>query len=216
MDEAHVWNSLAKRYDAIVRLFETSYPAIRHRLSQDLGGRQRVLEVAAGTGQFTFDIAAVADSVVATDVAPEMIRRLSEIARDKAATRVLPSVMSAYEIDALDGAYDAVFCANGLHVMEHPARALSEFRRVLVEGGRLVAPTFLHGTDLARRGLSVAMSAVSPFVARSRYDLDGLCRQIEAAGFVVKRRDRLPGLFPIGYVVAERARDQESIAPSQP
>ena len=72
--------------------------------------------------------------------------------------------MSAYALDTPDAAFDAVFCANALHVMEEPRRALAEFRRALVADGLLVVPTFLHGTGVARRALSRGVSAASSFL----------------------------------------------------
>ena len=42
----------------------------------------------------------------------------------------------------------------------------------------------------------------TPFVAHTRFDLAELERSISAAGFEVAVAERLPGLFPLGYVVA--------------
>ena len=67
MSEDRVWDRLAGRYDLVVRLFDTSYGRVRHRLQRDLTGRERVLEIAAGTGQFTPELACLADRVVSTD-----------------------------------------------------------------------------------------------------------------------------------------------------
>ncbi len=205
MNEVQTWNSLAGRYDRVVRLFDRSYPAIARRLASDLRGRASALEVAAGTGQFTLELARVVDRVVATDLSPAMVDRLGAVVRAAGVTNVEFATMSAYALAARDGSFDAVFCANALHVMARPERALSEFRRVLADDGVLIAPTFLHGADGARRALSRVMSAVSPFVAHARLDLDGLCELVEEAGFSIRGRARLPGLFPIGYVVAARA-----------
>lgn len=202
MNEAPVWDRLAGRYDTVVRLFDTSYDRVRERLVNDLPPGGRVLEIAAGTGQFTATLANHADHLLATDISPEMVDRLRQaVDRDKV-SNVACAVMSAYELDAPDSAFDGVFCANALHVMDDPGRALSEFRRVLKPQGVLVAPTFLHGVDGFRRGLSRALSLVSPFVARSRFDLPALEETVVSAGFEVVAAERLPGLFPLGYVVA--------------
>lgn len=202
MDESRTWDSMARRYDRLVRIFDRSYPAIRDHLPADLQGRARVLEVASGTGQFTIDLAQVAEHVVATDISATMVECLQIKMKEAGATNVEVATMSAYELDVPSASFDAVFCANALHVMQRPRQALQEFRRVLVNDGVLIAPTFLHGADVARRALSRTMSVFSPFVAHTRLDLAGLCLLLEEAGLRVKRRERLPGLFPIGYVVA--------------
>lgn len=202
MSEARIWDRLAGRYDALVRLFDTSYPRVRARLVEDLPAGGRVLELAAGTGQFTVDLARRADRLVATDISPQMVERLAAAVAAAGLGHVECRVTSAEAIDAEDGAFDAVFCANALHVMDAPAAALAEMRRVLRPDGLLIAPTFLHGTGPLRRGLSRLMSRVSPFVARSRFGLDGLSALIEGAGFEGVRAEQMPGLFPLGYVVA--------------
>ena len=116
MDERSTWDSIARRYDTIVRFFDRSYPAIWERLGEDLDGRVRVLEVAAGTGQFTPYLANAVAEVVATDVSPAMAQRLGEMTRARGLSNVTVEVMSAYALDAEPGSFDAVFCANGLHV----------------------------------------------------------------------------------------------------
>lgn len=202
MSEAHIWDRLAGRYDTLVRLFDTSYGQIRARLAQDLPEGGRVLELAAGTGQFTLDLARRASHLTATDVSPEMVERLRHRLAREGFPQVDCAVMSAYDIDAPDASFDAVFCANALHVMDDPARALAQFRRVLREDGVLVAPTFLHGVDGLRRGLSRTMGLVSPFVAHTRFDLASLVQTIEGAGFEVTLAQALPGLFPLAYILA--------------
>lgn len=204
MSEASVWNRLAGRYDTVVRLFDTSYPAVEERIERDITRGARVLELAAGTGQFTPTLARIAGALTATDISLEMVDRLRALVDREELGDVDARVMSAYGIEAPDGVFDAVFCANALHVMDEPARALGEIYRVLRPGGVLVAPTFLHGTGPGRRLLSRAMSVVSPFVARTRFDLSALGALVRGAGFEIERSEQLPGMFPLGYVTARR------------
>lgn len=213
-NEARVWNRLAGRYDTVVRVFDTSYPKVKERLATDLPRGGRILEVAAGTGQFTVELAGIAGSLLATDVSPKMVEALRQSIADARAPNVELGVMSAGDIRASDGHFDAVFCANALHVMDEPEGALEEFRRVLRPGGVLVAPTFLHGVDIGRRTLSRALSVVSPFVANNRFNLAQLQTLIEAAGFDVVHAERMPGVFPLGYVVAQRPGGVPSDRPS--
>ncbi|PID62216.1 MAG: SAM-dependent methyltransferase [Gammaproteobacteria bacterium] len=202
MNEAHIWDRLARYYDLVVRPFDTSYARVRERLSRDLPSGGHLLEVAAGTGQFTADLANRSEHLVATDISPEMVLRLRERVSEKGLPGVECAVMSADDLDADDRSFDGVFCANALHVMNDPAQGLSEFHRVLKPQGILVAPTFLHNVDGFRRGLSRTLSLVSPFVAHTRFDLASLEQTITAAGFEVIITEQLPGLFPIGYIVA--------------
>lgn len=197
-DERRVWDRFAPTYDLVVRLYDRSYPSVRERLAEDLAGRHHVLELGAGTGQFTADIAAVVDELVATDISPKMVQRLEAVLPSNVQVRV----MSAYDIDAADGQFDAVFCANALHVMETPEVALRECLRVLKDDGLLIIPTFLHGVSPGRRSLSRLLSLISPFVAHTRFNLVGLEKLVIDAGFDIVRSEQLSGVFPIGYVAA--------------
>ncbi len=198
------WDGFASRYDRIVRLFDRAYPEVRRRLARDLDGAEHVLEIAAGTGQFTFDLADVAGEVVATDYSREMVEHIRARVSEHGVQNVRADQQSAYELDFDDRSFDGVFCANGLHVMERPETALAEMRRVLVPDGVLIVPTFLHGAGRFERALSRTLSVFSSFVAHTRLSLNQLAGLVEEAGFDVTSAEELPGLFPIGYVAARR------------
>ena len=202
--EAQTWDRLAGRYDKNVKLFDRSYPRVREMLRADLEGRDHVLEVAAGTGQFTFELAETAKRLTATDVSAEMVQRLQAKLAEGGVDNVTVAVRSAYELEVDDGSLDGIFCANALHVMETPERALREFHRALRPGGRLVIPTFCHGIDWRRRFLSWFLSLVSPFVAHTKFSLASLRALVVEAGFEVGEPVVLPGKFPLAYLVAER------------
>lgn len=199
-----IWNRLASRYDRIIPWFSGRYPMVRERLRRDLAGAERVLEVAAGTGQFTLDIAAVAREVVATDVAPEMVLRLGRRVSEAGVGNVQVREMGAEAIDAPDEAFDAVVCGNLLHVMERPEVALAELARVLCPDGVLVAPTFCHGQTVAARGVSSLLSLVSPFVAHTRFSDVTLARFVGDHGLAVEVAEPLGGWLPEVYLRARK------------
>jgi ubiquinone/menaquinone biosynthesis C-methylase UbiE len=204
MNEAKTWDRLAGKYDKSVGHFDRSYPRVRELLRTDLANREHVLEVAAGTGQFTFDLAETAQRLTATDVSGEMLELLQAKVAERGADNITTAVMSAYELEVEDGSLDGIFCANALHVMETPQRALHDFYRALRPGGRLVIPTFCHGVDWRRRLLSWFLSVVSPFVAYTKFSPASLQQMVAGAGFDVGEPTLLPGKFPMAYLVADR------------
>ena len=105
MNEAQVWDRLAGGYDRTVRLFSKSYPRVRELLRRDLEGHGHVLEVSAGTGQFTFALAETVTRLTATDVSAEMIRHLESKLTTQAVDNVVTAVMSGYELDVADGSF---------------------------------------------------------------------------------------------------------------
>lgn len=205
MAEADIWDRFADRYDATVKHFDRSYPRVRELLREDLAGREHVLEVAAGTGQFTFELAQAAGRVTATDVSAQMVERLRAKVAARGADNITTAVLSAYELEVADASLDGIFCANALHVMETPERALRELHRALRPGGRLVLPTFCHGIDLRRRALSWVLSTFSSFVAHTKFTPASLHAMVAGAGFQAREPVVLPGKFPLAYLVADRS-----------
>jgi ubiquinone/menaquinone biosynthesis C-methylase UbiE len=95
----------------------------------------RVLDVGCGTGAASRLAAAVAESVVGIDLAPEMIRTAVEAAGDAPNLRF--EVGDAERLPFGDGSFTAVMCSNSLHHHPYPAASVAEMTRVLAPGGRL-------------------------------------------------------------------------------
>lgn len=101
-----------------------------------LTGDDALLDVGCGTGAASRAASAVADLVVGVDLAPEMIRRATELATGVENVRFL--VADSEQLPFGDGAFTAVLCSNSFHHYPDPLRAVREMGRVLATGGRLV------------------------------------------------------------------------------
>ena len=149
------WDRVAGLYD----LFEWSNrkvnAAARARVGELVPAGARVLDCAAGTGEFSLAAAKRAGSVLCTDQSEAMLDR----ARKKARKRGLSNVSFARrDITALpdpDGSYDAVIAANVLHLLDAPGIAVRELWRVTAPGGRLILPTYLQGKTGAAYGTMI-------------------------------------------------------------
>jgi ubiquinone/menaquinone biosynthesis C-methylase UbiE len=101
-----------------------------------LTGDDALLDVGCGTGAASRAASAVADLVVGVDLAPEMIRRATELATGVENVRFF--VADSEQLPFGDGAFTAVLCSNSFHHYPDPLRAVREMGRVLATGGRLV------------------------------------------------------------------------------
>jgi len=103
---------------------------------------ERVLDVACGTGLVTFAAAEAVGAegrVLAVDISDRMVGQLAAAAEARHLRQVESQRLAAEALDGVpDGAFDAVLCSLGLMYVTSVDEALSEIRRVLVPGGRLV------------------------------------------------------------------------------
>ncbi len=193
------WERNASRYDRSMALFGGPVPRMAALAADTVRGSARVLELASGTGLVTEAIAPVVGSLLATDYAESMVQatqaRVGHLANVRCESR------NVYALGEGLGPFDAIVAANVLHLLPDLPVALAAMRTALEPNGKLVVPTYCHGQDLRARMVSGMLSAVAFPVAR-RFDLRGLSAAVGDAGFVVVQAELLPGLLPIGFVVA--------------
>jgi ubiquinone/menaquinone biosynthesis C-methylase UbiE len=188
---------------------EENVAPVREWMIKELAPRpgDTLLELAAGAGDTGFEAAALAGEdgqLISTDFSPAMVevarRRGAELGREDVDHRV----MDAERIELDDDSVDAVLCRFGYMLMDEPAAALAETRRVLRPGGRVALavwsspernPWITIGFGLlVERGLLPAPepSGPSPFAMANAEGTRGL---LEAAGFTDVRTEELPVRF---------------------
>jgi SAM-dependent methyltransferase len=102
----------------------------------------RVLDVAAGAGDQTLQVAArvgPGGSVLATDISPAILEFAARDAARSGVTNVTIRAMDGEHLDLPDASFDAVISRVGLIYFPDRDQALREMRRVLVPGGRVAA-----------------------------------------------------------------------------
>jgi ubiquinone/menaquinone biosynthesis C-methylase UbiE len=104
---------------------------------------ERVLDVACGTGVIArraAELVGATGTVTGVDLAPDMID-VAKATSGQAGAHIEWHVADAASLPLADAAYDVVLCQMGLMFMEDRRAALTEMRRVLTPGGRLVLNT---------------------------------------------------------------------------
>jgi SAM-dependent methyltransferase len=101
---------------------------------------ETVLELAAGPGDTGFlaaELVGRTGRLLSTDVAPEMVAAARRRAAELGLENVEFRQENAQALDLPDGSVDGALCRWGYMLVDEPARAFAETRRVLRPGGRV-------------------------------------------------------------------------------
>jgi 2-polyprenyl-3-methyl-5-hydroxy-6-metoxy-1,4-benzoquinol methylase len=131
--------------------------ALRARfLAEHVDPGERVLDVGCGEGSFAAELARRGAAVVGVDVAEEPLRRARE--RHPELDLRLIDGEGAWQLP--DASFDVVWAGEVIEHVADTASWLSELRRVLRPGGRLLLSTPAHGR-LTMLGLALSARALS-------------------------------------------------------
>jgi ubiquinone/menaquinone biosynthesis C-methylase UbiE len=135
------WNSIAGGFDEFVtpKTLVLGEEVMR-RL--ELRPGMRLLDVAAGSGGLSIPAARVGAEVVATDLAPAMIERLTARAHEEGLSTLRGRAMDGHALELDDDAFDVAVSLNGVSLFPDMARGLAELVRVTRPGGRVVIVAF--------------------------------------------------------------------------
>ena len=197
------WARHARRYDRATLALNRNFGRMAVEVAARVQGLE-VLELAAGTGLVTRELARTAKRVVATDLSEGMLAVLRGRLDEQGSTGVEVRTADAAALGFPDASFDAVVMANLLHLLPDPAIALQEACRVLRPGGLLLAPTFCHGETIRARMVS-GLLGLSGFPIQRRFRGRELAALVQGAGFETVPCDLLPGWLPLGVVAGRKA-----------
>jgi len=163
---AAMFDGVAGRYDRTNTILSFGQDRLWRRATRralDLQPGELVLDLAAGTGVSTEELALSGATVVGADISQGMLRA------GRASGRTVPLFAGdALALPFRDGVFDAVTISFGLRNVHDTIAALREMARVTRPGGRLVVCEFSHPTLAPFRAvyLRYLMGAL-PAVARA-------------------------------------------------
>ncbi|HYG30763.1 MAG TPA: class I SAM-dependent methyltransferase [Allosphingosinicella sp.] len=144
-----VFSSVARRYD----LMNDVMSAGLHRRWKDLfvarvrpRKKEKILDMAGGTGDVAFRLAAGGAAVTIADINTDMLDVGIERARKRGIEGLAWAQENAEELSFADGSFDAYTIAFGIRNVTDIDKALTEARRVLKVGGRFFCLEFSRTT----------------------------------------------------------------------
>lgn len=120
----------------------------------------RLVDLGAGTGLLALALAKQVERVVAVDASPAMLRRLAERAREGGLANVETIVADLCSLPLADHSITLAVSNYAFHHLDDAGKelALSEVRRVLVPGGRLVVCDMMFSLSLRPRDRAIVTS----------------------------------------------------------
>lgn len=107
----------------------------------------RVLDVASGPGFVALQFSGKVRAVVGVDLLPEMNAMARKTAADQGVANVEFIEGDAEDLKFPDGSFEIVTCRFTFHHFGDPGHALTEMKRVLAPGGRIILYDFLASSD---------------------------------------------------------------------
>jgi ubiquinone/menaquinone biosynthesis C-methylase UbiE len=156
---------------------------------------ERVADIGAGTGYFTFQVADAvgsAGSVAALDIAPEMLEYLDLRVKARKAANVTVRRVAPDDPQLTPGSVDTVLMIDAIHYVKDRTAYARKLLPALAPGGRVAI------IDYRPKPMSERPWGPPPEQQFPREQMD---REMEAAGFrVLRSYDFLPEQFFVIYV----------------
>ena len=194
------WDKNAGRYDRFMRRDRAAYKEM-YALLRPVVKAKTVLELATGTGLIAKHIVNAAAHIEATDASPEMI---AEAKRDNRSAKLHFSVQDMFRLPYANQSFDVVIVSNALHIVPQPEKALDEIRRVLKDGGVLIAPTFTHAGNSFSGKVRAFFMRMAGFPLHSRWTSEEYLRFLRQNGWDVRKIVILKASFPLTYAECEK------------
>lgn len=137
------WNKIASLYDLFENVYNGKvYKTLGRKVSEFINADDAVLECACGTGAITVSVASKCRSIVATDYSDGMLKQV----RCKCSNMSNVTIEKAdiMHLSYSDASFDKVVAGNVIHLLDDPAPALIELKRVCKPGGQLIIPCYIN------------------------------------------------------------------------
>jgi len=150
----HFYNNLAQEYDAEQEEFafvrQPEKELLLATFKKVLKPNMRVLEIGAGTGRFTLEMASHVKEVVAVDIAENMLDVMRKKISDQKRENVKIFCGDFLDLE-LDGSFDLIVSFSAIEYLKDVPQVFDKISRLTKKGGQLILTT-AHNTFLRMFG----------------------------------------------------------------
>lgn len=195
------WDTFAKFYSSFMEKDRGVYDNVCGYIYPYLNKDMNILELACGSGQFSFRLSKYTKHWIGTDFSEQMILEAKKSVKQQNLTF---EVADATSLSFADGEFDCVVIANALHIMPNPDMAMKEIYRVLKPDGMLFAPTFLWTEGKQHKFIKNLMSLFG-FKTYMEWNTQQFEDYFREQNFSTVEMNLVHGgLAPIGVMVAKK------------
>ena len=200
------WDRWARFYDLAQRSNRAVNAAAVARVAELVPAGARVLDCAAGTGEFSLAAAGKAASVLCTDQSLPMLERARRKAQKRGLTNISFTRRDVTALSDPDGSFDTVIAANVLHLLPQPEQAVRELWRVTAPGGRLILPTYLQGRAGTAYGSMIKIYQGVGFHYEHAFTPETYRQLLEGLALAPVTVEVIPGRLAEGIAVLEKPK----------
>jgi ubiquinone/menaquinone biosynthesis C-methylase UbiE len=179
-NDPYRWDERVEAWDEVAA--SASFLAIRDRIIELAGPRPDdcVVDLGAGTGLLALGLGPLVRKLVAVDISERMLGRLDDAAVADGVHNVEPLVADLRRLPLEDESATLVVSNYAFHHLDDAGKelALSEARRILRPGGRLVLCDMMFSLSLEQRDRRLVIEKVAGLLKRGPRGLIRILRNV--------------------------------------
>ncbi|MBC2852106.1 methyltransferase domain-containing protein [Cetobacterium sp. 8H] len=144
---------------------------------------KRVLDLGAGTGFVSREVANFAKEIYALDISDVMIKKMNILNQKNNLTNIIPIKGDAHNLNFEDNFFDTVITRLTLHHLKDVDLALNEIKRVLKNFGELIIVDVIASDDDEKADLQNSFDKIRDFSHNKFFKLNELKKKLKEIDF---------------------------------
>ena len=197
------WNRIAGLYDCFEELYNKRvYTNTGKVVAEFIRKTDDVLECACGTGAISVWIAGACKSLIATDLAQNMLCMAKK--KCDGVPNVRFEKADITKLNYQDASFDKVVAGNVIHLLPEPQKAMAELVRVTKPGGQMIIPTYINKTK-SSNGAAIKLLELLGADFQRQFDLASYKAFFAGLGYQSVAYQVVDGRMPCAIAIINKA-----------